>query len=313
VNVGPILVYYPDPAELDAYARLVRAPRDTTVNTAATPGDASRFIGTAEILYAWGFPHRLLAEAPRLRWVQAMGAGVERFLVPELPSGVRLTRAPVFGPWMVEYVFGWWTWLTQRMATYREAQRDHRWITVFPERLRGKTMALVGLGDIGRSLARAAATFGVRVVGVSRTGRRVPRVDRVYRPGGLRRALADADLVVLALPLTRETRGLIGTPELDAMRPDAWLLNIARGPIVQEPALLQALRDRRIAGAILDVFDAEPLPPSHPLWDLPNVVITPHIAGPSTPEEITRVFNENLRRYTGSRRLLHVVDRRRSY
>jgi len=223
------------------------------------------------------------------------------------------TRAPVFGPWMVEYVFGWCAWVTQKMETYREAQRARLWIATAPDRLRGKTLAIVGLGEIGRSLARAAAAFGMRVTGVSRTGRRVVNVDRVYRPRQLMRALAGADFVVLALPLTPDTRGLIGGRELAAMRPGAWLVNIARGPIVREQALVEALQARRIAGAILDVFEQEPLSPAHPLWELPNVVITPHVAGPSTPDEIAEVFNENLRRYAQGRRLAHLVDRRRGY
>jgi glyoxylate/hydroxypyruvate reductase A len=311
VKAGPILVYHPEEAE--TYARLVRPPRGATIHCCGTPDDAARVIGETEVLYAWGFPAHLLARAPRLRWVQVMGAGVDRFLVPELPAGVVLTRAPVFGTWMVEYVFGWCAWVTQKMETYRDAQRAHRWITAVPARLRGATLTIVGLGEIGRTLARAARTFGMRVTGVSRSGRRGGHVDRIYRGGPLTRALAGADFAVLALPLTPHTRGLIGERELGAMRPSAWLVNIARGPIVQERALFEALEQRRIAGAILDVFDEEPLPPAHPLWEFANVVITPHVSGPSTPAEIAPIFNDNLRRYAAGRRLAHQVDRRRGY
>lgn len=313
MTVGSILVYYPDPAEAKAYARWVRPPRGTVIHCCDRPEDAARLIEEVEVLYAWAFPGRLLARARRLRWVQAMGAGVDRFLVPELPAGVVLTRAPVFGPWMVEYVFGWCAWVTQKMESYRRAQREHRWLPTFPARLRGRTLVIVGLGTIGRALARAARAFGLRVTGVSRRGRHVAHVERVYPAGRLTRALAEADFAVLAVPLTPETRGLIGARELAALPPSAWLVNIARGPIIEEGALVTALRDGQIAGAILDVFDAEPLPPEHPLWDLPNVVITPHIAGPSTPEEIGSIFNDNLRRYTAARRLAHQVDRRRGY
>jgi phosphoglycerate dehydrogenase-like enzyme len=129
----------------------------------------------------------------------------------------------------------------------------------------------------------------------------------------LRRALAVADWVVLTVPLTPATRGLIGAGELAAMRPGAWLLNVARGPVVDEAALLDALRRRAIAGAVLDVFATEPLPAAHPLWTLENVVITPHISGPSTPDEIAPVFADNLRRFLAGRPLRHVVDRRRGY
>jgi len=313
VTLGPVLVYYPDPDEARAYAGFVRPPRGTTIRCCDNPDDAAAAIGDTEILYAWGFPARLLARAPRLRWVQVMGAGVDRFLVPELPVGVVLTRAPVFGPWMVEYVFGWCGWVSQKMETYRQAQRGHRWIATVPDRLRGRTLTIVGLGAIGRALARASRTFGMRVVGVSRSGRRVGHVDRVYRAADLRRALGMADFLVLALPLTPDTRGLIGERELAALPPSAWLVNIARGPVVREQALVEALRAGRLAGAILDVFDEEPLPPAHPLWDLPNVVVTPHVSGPSTPAEIGSIFNDNVRRYASSRRLAHVVDRRRGY
>ena len=129
----------------------------------------------------------------------------------------------------------------------------------------------------------------------------------------LGRALADADFVLLVLPLTEATRGLIGAAQLGAMRPTAWLLNIGRGALVEETALLHALERRTIAGAVLDVFATEPLPSEHPLWGLDNVVITPHISGPNVPEEIAPVFNDNLARYLAGRRLRHVVDRRRGY
>jgi phosphoglycerate dehydrogenase-like enzyme len=153
----------------------------------------------------------------------------------------------------------------------------------------------------------------MHVIGVSRSGERVPAVERVYRPGHLPRALAAADFVVVAVPLTAKTRGLIGDEALAAMRPGAWLLNIGRGAVIDEAALLSALQTQRLAGAILDVFSTEPLPADHPLWRLDNVVITPHVAGPSTSDEIAPVFNDNLARYLRGRPLQHVVDRARGY
>jgi phosphoglycerate dehydrogenase-like enzyme len=153
----------------------------------------------------------------------------------------------------------------------------------------------------------------MHVIGVSRSGGRVPAVERVYRPGYLPRALAAADFVVVVVPLTPKTRGLIDDRAFAAMRPDAWLLNIGRGAVLDEAALLRALQSQRIAGAILDVFPAEPLRADHPLWRLDNVVITPHVAGPSTADEIAPVFNDNLARYVRGRPLQHVVDRARGY
>jgi phosphoglycerate dehydrogenase-like enzyme len=243
-----------------------------------------------------------------------MGAGVERFLVPELPRRVALTRvAGIFGPWMAEYVLGWCLWFTQRTELFRAQQRERRWSPADPLRLFGGTLCVVGLGDIGRTIARAARAFGMCVVGVSQSGKKVAEAERVYRVRDLKEALTAADFVVLTVPLTETTRGLIGSAELAALKPSAWLVNVARGAIVDEAALLEALRANRLGGAVLDVFAEEPLPAGHPLWELDNVVITPHISGPSTPGEIAPIFNENLRRYLAKRPLRFVVDRKRGY
>jgi phosphoglycerate dehydrogenase-like enzyme len=310
-----ILVYHPD--EADTYARLINVPRgrDVVIHVAATEADAAAHIADVEVVYAWKLPPALYGKARRLRWLQAMGAGVDWALVPDLRRRVIVTRAPgVFGSWMSEYVIGWCSWVSQRMETYRAAQRERRWIgDVMPERLRGRTLTLVGIGDIGGEIARVARAVGMRVVGVSRSGRRVPHVDRVHRTVHLHRALSAADFVVVVVPLTPATRGLIDATALAAMRPDAWLLNIGRGAVVDDAALVAALRTRRIAGAILDVFPSEPLPPEHPLWRLENAVITPHVAGPSTAQEIAPVFNDNLARWLSDQPLHHIVDRRKGY
>lgn len=310
-----ILVYHPEPGDAQGYARRIKQPRPVfTVTACSTPAEAELHVADAEVLYAWNFPRELLPRAKRLRWVQNMGAGVERFLIPELPKGVALTRiAGIFGPWMAEYVLGWCLWHTQRTELFRAQQRESRWRQVDPLRLHGAELCIVGLGDIGRTIARAARGVGMRVSGVSQSGRKAPEVDRVYRSRDLVKALASADFVVLTVPLTAATRGLIGARELASMRPSAWLVNIGRGPIVDGGALLEALSGKRIGGAILDVFDEEPLPADHPLWKLENVVITPHISGPSTPDEIGPIFDDNLRRYLARRPLRYQVDRKRGY
>jgi len=309
-----VLVY--DKSDAARYAGLVRAPRGRiVVHVASTPAEAAAHVADADVIYAWKFPPELYAKAERLRWLHGMGAGVEWALVPALPSHVVVTRAPgVFGPWMAEYVLGWCLWVTQRMDAYRDAQRRRAWIPhVAPERLAGKTLAIVGLGDIGRVVAGLARAFGMRVVGVTRSGRRISGIERVYPGRALRRALGGADFVVVILPLSDRTRGMIGEAELAAMRPTAWLLNIGRGPVVDEAALLRALERRTIAGAVLDVFPTEPLPPDHPLWTMDNVVITPHMSGPNTPEGLAPIFNENLARFLAGRPVRHVVDRTRGY
>lgn len=312
---GPVsvLVYHPDEAQ--AYARLVRTPRGRVrLRVASTPEEAMPYVEEMDALYAWGFPTHLLPRARRLRWVQVMGAGVDRFLDAPFPPNVVLTRVEgIFGPWMAEYTLGWLLWSAQRMETFRLAQRARRWEPLSPSLLRGRTLGLVGLGSIGQTIARAAGAFSMRVIGMNRSGRRVPEAERVYRRGVLRELLGESDYVVLAVPLTPETRGLIGAAELRAMRPEAWLVNIGRGSLVQEDALVRALQERWIAGAVLDVFAREPLPPEHPLWGMPNVVVTPHIAGPSEPAEIAPVFNDNLRRFLQGRALRGRVDVRRGY
>lgn len=307
-----VLVYHP--GGVAEWLHALDPPRGVTVHAASDPEEGARLAAGAAVMYGWKVPPEVLARASRLRWAQVMGAGVERFLVPEVPSRVVITRAPIFGEWMSEYVIGWCLSLSQRMETYRAAQRDRRWIQeIEPEPLRGRTMTVVGLGDIGRALARVAHAIGLRVLGVSRRARKVPHVERVYPTSALARALAAADIAVLAVPLTPSTQGLVGARELAAMKRTAWLVNVARGAVVDETALIDALKGQRLAAAILDVFEEEPLPAASSLWSLPNVIVTPHISGPSKADEITAVFNDNLRRYVRGQPLRHVVDRKRGY
>jgi phosphoglycerate dehydrogenase-like enzyme len=310
-----ILVYYPEAKDARAYADLIRVPsRRFSVHVASTPEEAAGPAAEAEIFYCWGLPRPLLGRANALRWIQCMGAGVERLLVPELPAHVRVTRAAgIFGPWMAEYALGWCLWVTQRMREFLAKQAACRWEPVDPIPLRERILCVVGLGDIGRHVARAGRALGMRVIGVTRSGRGAREAERIYRTAALRSALARADFVVLTLPLSDATRGLLGAGELAVMKPSAWIVNIARGPILSEAALLEALRAGRLGGAVLDVFDIEPLPPEHPFWGMDNVVVTPHISGPSTPREIGPIFADNLRRYVAGRPLRHQVDRARGY
>jgi len=312
---GPVsvLVYHPDEAQ--AYARLIRAPRgQIRLRVASTPETALPFVEEMDVLYTWGFPNEFLPMARRLRWVQVMGAGVNAFLDTPFPPKVVLTRVEgVFGPWMAEYVFGWLLWASQRTEPLRAVQRLRRWEPMTPFLLRGRTLGIVGMGSVGRVIASVGRAFQMRVLGLSRTGHRVPEVDRVYRRPAFHEFLAASDYVVLVAPLTPETRGMLGEPELHAMKPEAWLVNLGRGSLIQEPTLVRALQERWIAGAVLDVFSEEPLPTEHPFWGMPNVVVTPHISGPSLPEEIAPIFNENLRRFLSGRPLRGRVDIRRGY
>lgn len=309
-----VLVYAPDDA--NAFARLIRAPaRSVVLHVCHTPDEVSEAIGEAEVIYAWGFPVEMLPRAKRLRWVQAMGAGVDAFLWPGLlPPGVVVARTVgAHGPWMAEYVVGHLLARLLDVDRLKADQEARRWAPYFPNRLHGKTLGLVGIGAIGQVIARVAQALGMVVVGLGRTRRRAPFVDRVYPRSALQTMLGVCDVVVVVVPLTPETQGLIGAAEFRAMTRRPWFINIARGPVVDEEALMAGLREGRLAGAILDVFTVEPLPPDSPLWTMPNVIITPHMAGPTYPHDVVPTFNENLRRYLAGRRLRNLVDPRRGY
>jgi phosphoglycerate dehydrogenase-like enzyme len=176
-------------------------------------------------------------------------------------------------------------------------------------------MLIIGLGQIGQAIAERAAVFGMHVVGSRRSGAAVPGVSAVVPADGWRPLLGEADYVVIAAPLTPETRGMIGAAELATMRPDAYLINIARGEIVDEAALIAALQSGRIAGAGLDVFNVEPLPAESPLWGLPNVFITPHISwnSPAVLPRTLDLFLDNLRRYRDGEPLRNIVDKHAGY
>jgi phosphoglycerate dehydrogenase-like enzyme len=176
-------------------------------------------------------------------------------------------------------------------------------------------MGIIGLGHVGLELARRAKAFGMRVVATKQHPNSVPGVDRVWGPEGLSHLLGEADYVVMCAALTEETRGMIGEAELRQMKATAYFVNTARGALVLEEPLLRALRKRRIAGACLDVFIQEPLPPENPFWDLPNVFITPHNSA-GTPQVMGRaldIFVENLRRYREGEKLMNVVDKKGGY
>ncbi len=275
---------------------------------------AQALVREADMLLAWQLPPDLLTEAPRLRWVQSFGAGVDHLLAANLPAGVTITRiVDAFGPAMAEYVLGYCCATTLNIRRILEQQRRAEWKPFNASLLRGKTAVVVGLGSIGRDVCRLLDAAGLRVLGVSRSGRPLPEVKLTFRVDELERALPEADFLVLALPLTPATRSLLGARQLELLPPDAWLINIARGAIVIESDLLAALRRGAIGGAVLDVFEQEPLPPEHPFWRMDNVIVTPHVAGPDDTELIARQFVENYRRLESGQPLLGVVDRARGY
>ena len=260
------------------------------------------------------------ATMPRLRWMQTGGAGNDWLLrAPEIAnSDVVLTNGSgVAAIPIAEHVLTLMFTLARNFRGFARAQLDHEWFRGGRlGEVDGSTMGIVGLGAIGEKTAEKAQGLNMRVLGLRRDPSRTsPHVDRMLGPDGLHELLESSDWVVLASALTPETRDLIGEPELKAMKDTACLINIARGQIVQEEILIRALREGWIAGAGLDVFAHEPLPPESPLWDMDNVVITSHHSG-STPhynDRLIGIFIENLRRYRKGEPMINVVDKQLTY
>jgi len=282
----------------------------------ASEDEISMWIEEADvILGSVHFPSRLLARARRLRWVQVTGAGVDAFLAQvSLPEDVLLTRADVsFGDQIAEYVIGHLLAWTQRIRQVHRLQDAKRWELLPVEFLRGRTIGVAGTGSIGRAVAECARCMGMQTVGFSRTTKDLAGFDACYGPKQLSEFLAGLDVFVLCLPLTPETRGLIGCREFAVMKSSALLVNVARGAIIDEQALIDALRTNALAGAILDVFATEPLPVSSPLWAMDNVTITSHHAGLNVPDEIIAFFLENLARFRSGGPLRGLIDPKQGY
>ena len=270
------------------------------------------------------------AQAPKLRWVQLHSAGVDHVMdTPLWGSEVAITTASgIHPPNMVEYVYMVvlaFAHHLPRMLFYqaRAEWPSQRWAKFVPEELRAATMGVIGYGSVGQEVGRLAHAFGMRVLGMRRgvAGYELPDLagghqpDQSYASDQLIEMLPECDYVVLAVPFTSATYHLIDRAALRAMKPTALLINVARGPVVDEAALVDALRAGWIAGAALDVFEQEPLPADSPLWTLENVILSPHVAGftPHYDDRGTALFAENLRRYLAAEPLLNLVDRAREY
>jgi phosphoglycerate dehydrogenase-like enzyme len=289
-----------------------------------------------EVLYTFHLPPNALDLAPGLRWLQLHSAGANHLLDhPIMESEVAITTVSgIHATPIAEYVFASILAHRWRVAMWTHCQREGEWpsgrwdLFARPE-LRGSTMGIVGYGSIGREVGRLARAFGMRVLALRRTAGRAKQgfaaqhtgdaegsiPDQFFLPDALHEMLSQCDYVVVTLPLTHETVHFVGEAELRAMKTTAYLVNVARGAIVDEAALVHALRKGWIAGAGLDVFEQEPLPASSPLWELENVLISPHVAGftPRYDERATTLFAENLDRYLSGQPLLNLVDKTRGY
>ncbi len=266
-------------------------------------------------------PARLFDRATRVRWVQSTGAGANGMTYPALRDsditattaiGVHVASVP---EQTLAMLFAFARRVPEQILNQHGPHRFY-WPTGMFE-VEGQTMGILGLGKIGSSLARKAKGLGMRVTGWRRSDAPAEPglLDRQFAPDDLHGLLADADHVVITLPLTPETTHLIGAPELQAMKRTAYLFNVGRGSIVVQDALLAALRDGTIAGAGLDVTDPEPLPPDHPLWDAPNLILLTHYGGltPRYGPRAYAIISENVRRFLAGEPLMNIVDKHRGY
>ncbi len=246
-----------------------------------------------------------------LRWMQSTWAGVDRLLPGDVPDGVVVTKVTgVFGRQMVEFVFGHLLAHTQHIL---DRVGDRGWNPVAPEALAGSVVGIVGTGSIGSSLAKAAAAFGLRVIGFNRTGNLVDGFERVEPVGRLAGLAPEIRHLVVALPATPNTAGLIGRDVLSRLEPGATLINVGRGITIELDAVEAALDAGRLGWAVLDVTEPEPLPDDHPLWKHDRCVITSHTAALSRPADIVAVFEDNLTRYRRGEPLMGQVDWNRGY
>jgi phosphoglycerate dehydrogenase-like enzyme len=308
-----------------AMERLRREFPDVTFDSPRDEAEADRALPAADVVLGWAVRRENFAAAKRLRWIQVTAAGVGHMLFPELvESAVVVTNGRgIHAVAMAEHTIGVILAFMRKLHLARDEQQRRRWTqrelwANAPEfgELAGRTMLLVGLGSVGEEIAVRASAMGLHVIAVRRHPRPEPGpAAEQWGPERLPELLARADFVVLAAPLTAETRGLIGREALARMKKDAFLVNLGRGNLVDEDALIECLRAGRIAGAALDVFREEPLPAESPLWDMPHVIVTPHISGlgPRYWERAMDLFARNLHAWRAGQPLVNVVDKRAGY
>jgi phosphoglycerate dehydrogenase-like enzyme len=274
-------------------------------------------LARTELMLARQTPPGLLAKMPRLRWIQALTAGVEGWIsLPDLRPDIALTCARgTHRVQMPENILGALFHLTKPYAQATLDQRDQRWTRRISEPLAGKTLGVLGLGEIGRELAKKAQALELRVIGTRRSPEQVPHVDRIYPPEATDEVLAQSDFVLLLLPLTPETEEIMNARRFKVMRHTAYLLNFGRGALVVDDDLVEAVRSKTIAGAVLDVYRTEPLPADHAFWSTEGITVLPHIGGLDVhrDEIVAALFADNMGRFLAGEALVALVDRSRGY
>ena len=303
--------------KVDEYRELVEEARLPDLELVATSDTAEALATGADCEIVFGEPSLIpdvLPELTSLRWVQAMWAGVEPLLDPSLRRDYTLTNARgIFGRLMSEYVFGYLLMHELRVWQHHQSQLEHRWEPAATGTLRGKTIGLLGVGSIGAHLAGTAKHLGMTVRGYTRASETCPDVDTYYHGENLLSFVTGLDYLVSVLPNTSDTRRIVGKSVFDVLPPHAIFVNVGRGSAVDESALVDALKAKQIAGAVLDVFEKEPLPEDSPLWDLPNVYITYHTSARTIPTDMMSVFVENYMRFVRGETLKYIVDFKLGY
>jgi phosphoglycerate dehydrogenase-like enzyme len=298
-------------------------PENTIVVRVDSEGNIDADATDAEVYFSWFYLkpttlHRVLDAAPLLRWHHAPNAGVNHILTPKyLERDLILTNGSgVHGIPIAEFVIAYLLAYSKRLPSLYKLQNEHDWQRGLPiQELFEKTLLIIGAGGIGQEIAVRAKAFGMRIFGSSRHPKPLPNFDKVVGANEWKELLPEADFVVIATPLTPETKGMIDVETLRLFRPDSYLINIARGAIVDELALTKALQAGWIAGAALDTVYTEPLPTESPLWKLPNIFITPHCSGnsPRVKERTLALFLDNFNRYHQGKPLRNVVDKTAGY
>jgi phosphoglycerate dehydrogenase-like enzyme len=274
----------------------------------------------ADILYCLSAPQDVIARAPKLKWIQVISAGVDNWRDTDVwKSNVVITRASgIHATPIGEFVLGLMLLFAKNTTLAFKQMQTRHWRRYETHTLRDKTVGIVGLGPIGAEVARLSKAFGMKVMAIRRSTRQAGKaknVDLLLPQARMKLMLASSDYVVLCLPLTPETHHIVGEHEFRAMKPTARIINIARGQLIDEEALIRALDEKRIAGAGLDVTYREPLPKTNRLWSFDNVILSPHISGARENYLLhaTEVFCENLRRRLTGKKLINVVDRKKGY
>jgi len=290
---------------------------DVDVISLNSPEEFEAAAPDIEYLFAL-LPFRGLWErAPKLKLIQIISTGVDSLLpAPDLPEHVKISNARgAHGTQMGEFALMMMLDFAKNMPRIRQQQADREWTMFMPTNLQGKTCGIIGLGAVGEAIAERAAAMGMRVIATQRNPKNSPHVEQIYSADDTALVTEQSDYLVLVVPLTDDTRGLYDADMIARMKPDAVMINLSRGGIVDEDAIATALRDGKIRGAAIDVFEQEPLPQDHPLWDVPNTIITPHMAAADLAyvPNVVQVLAENIRRVDKGETLVNEVDRYRGY